>query len=113
MVMSRSRICAVFLAAFSFAAGSAAVAEVQKGMHIFSACRGVNVHYCQGYISAIADEMSGGVEFRNYRACIPQDVRIGHLRLVVSKWLGDHLEYRHDPGAGLVAEALANEYPCQ
>jgi hypothetical protein len=90
-----------------------ASAEVQQGLHVYSACRGVNVHFCQGYITAIADEMSGGVEFRNYRACIPEDATPSQLRLIVTKWLEDHPKYRHDPGAGLVAEALANEFPCQ
>ena len=90
-----------------------AAAEVQKGMHIYTACRGVNVHFCQGYITAIADEMSQGVEFRHYRACVPEDTPISQLRLVVTKWLEIHPEYRHDPGAGLVAEALARGFPCQ
>ncbi|MEX2615095.1 MAG: Rap1a/Tai family immunity protein [Alphaproteobacteria bacterium] len=81
-------------------------------MHIYSACRGVNVHFCQGYIAAIADEMNGGIEFRRYRACIPEEITILQLRLVVSKWMSEHQQYRHDPAAGLVAEALAAAFPC-
>ena len=68
--IKRSAIAAGFI----LLASSAARADVQQGLHIFSACRGVNVHFCQGYITAIADEMSGGLEFRKYRACIPKDV---------------------------------------
>lgn len=86
---------------------------MQKGLHIFSACRGVNVHFCQGYITAIADEMSGGFEFRKFRACIPKDTTVGQMRQVVSKWLGDHPKYHQDPGAGLVAEALSEAFPCK
>ena len=106
--IKRSAIAAGFI----LLASSAARADVQQGLHIFSACRGVNVHFCQGYITAIADEMSGGLEFRKYRACIPKDVSLGQMRQGVTKWLGDHPEYHHDPGAGLVAEALARAFPC-
>ena len=100
------------IAAFALCTYGTAHADVQKGMHIFSACRGVNVHFCQGYITAIADELSDGVEFRGYRACVPKDVTIGQLRLIISKWLSEHQQYRQEPGAGLVAEALAETFPC-
>lgn len=106
------RKLALSLSLLVVATGAAARADVQKGMHIYSACRGVNVHFCQGYIAAIADEMDRGIEFRRHRACIPENITILQLRLVVSKWMSEHQQYRHDPAAGLVAEALAAAFPC-
>jgi hypothetical protein len=68
---------------------------------------------CEGYVFAITDALvDGGNEIDGYRACIPYGVLEEQAIDVAQRFLAAHPESRHRGAAGLVAQALAEAFPC-
>ncbi len=70
-------------------------------------------HACIGYITGIADVLAEGDTVDGWRACISLGVTNSRLTNVVKSWLEQHVENRHRSAPRLVAEALAEAYPCE
>ena len=68
--------------------------------------------FCIAYIIGISDVLSQNT-VNNYRACIPLTVNGQQERDIVVNHLHDHPETRHYGAAGLVAQALAEQFPCR
>jgi len=82
---------------------------------------------CLGYIEGIIDsaavtDKSGREQFRagsmaesfqGYRWCQPANSEMGQAVDVVQKWLKEHPEKRHFSTPSLVAQALADAFPCK
>lgn len=68
---------------------------------------------CLGYVSGVADVMSGRNAINGVQACIPRGTSRNQLKDVVVDWLRRHPEHRHHNAGGLVAAALAEAYPCR
>ncbi len=68
---------------------------------------------CVGYITGIADVLAEGIAVDGRRACISMGTTNARLTDVVKYWLEQHAEARHRNAPGLVAEALAEAYPCE
>ena len=73
---------------------------------------------CGGYIAGVSDAYAtpsgahdGKLAVRSW--CPPQDASLGQQTAVVSKWLDSHPEQWHFSAAVLVAQALAEAFPCK
>jgi hypothetical protein len=69
--------------------------------------------YCQAYIAAIADAMGSGNAIYGFKACMGLDVSLGKAMNAAVQFLMTHPEIRHHEAAWLVAQALAQAFPCQ
>lgn len=69
--------------------------------------------YCQAYIAAIADAIGTGNPIYGFRACMGLSVTLGKAMDVTVQFLMVHPEIRHHEAAWLVAQALAQAFPCQ
>jgi hypothetical protein len=73
--------------------------------------------FCYGYIEGIADAMAGGVmtQVYDYKACVPNEpgISAGQLKDIILRYLTNHPETRDWAGAGLVAHALEETFPCK
>lgn len=69
--------------------------------------------YCQAYIAAIADAMGAGNAVYGFRACMGLSVSLGKAMDATVQFLMAHPEVRHHEAAWLVAQALAQAFPCQ
>ncbi len=66
-----------------------------------------NRAYYLGYVT-------GAVDMGNHALfCLPNGVTAGQIADSVGKYLTDNPQRRHFSGARLVAEALAEHYPCK
>ena len=68
---------------------------------------------CWGYIEAVSDAMNAGAIIGGFRACVPLGVQTSQLQDIVVPFLVANPARRHYGGALLVAEALAQGFPCQ
>lgn len=62
---------------------------------------------CFGYSVGVAESLNGD-DF-----CIPKGAKAGQAQDVVTKYLRDHPETRHQPAIDLVVKALKAAFPCQ
>jgi hypothetical protein len=69
--------------------------------------------YCQAYIAAIADAMGAGNAIYGFRACMGLNVTLGKAMDAAVQFLMTHPDIRHHEAAWLVAQALAQAFPCQ
>lgn len=67
---------------------------------------------CTGYSVAVMDAMLAGQAVNGYTACAPVGVTASQVRDVVIGYLKAHPEVRHYAAVGLVAEAIAEAFPC-
>ncbi|MFB2873687.1 Rap1a/Tai family immunity protein [Aeromonas jandaei] len=67
----------------------------------------LNISSCRGYITGVADAYDG------YSFCIPNQVNIGQNSDIVTKYLHDHPEDRHQDAHVLTAYALSIAFPCK
>jgi hypothetical protein len=67
---------------------------------------------CYEYIKGIADVLVHD-SIAGYRACVPPRVLDTQLRDVVVQYLQRNAPQRHYGAAGLVAEAIAEAFPCR
>jgi Rap1a immunity proteins len=64
--------------------------------------------FCQGYVAGVFD-----AEKLFPTLCVPDEVRYGQLVDVVTQWLRDHPERRHDSAVRLVVQAINEKFPCK
>jgi hypothetical protein len=87
-----------------------------SGNDLWAQCSG-NSDYlsglCRGYVTGIADAMTNVAGIYGRRACIPMPVTVGQTVDVVKQYLGQHPEQRHYTASYLVAQALAEAFPCE
>ena len=87
-----------------------------SGNQLWSRCSADN-HYemgvCMGFVMGVADAMAAGSAILGSRACLPQQSTGEQAQDVVMRYLEQHPEWRHQPAAGLVADALAEAFPCK
>jgi hypothetical protein len=69
---------------------------------------------CAGYVIGIVDAMASpeGTPVAGVSACPPRDADIGHAVDVVTQFLASDPERGHRAATGLVAQALAQTFPC-
>jgi Rap1a immunity proteins len=68
---------------------------------------------CVNYVSAIADAMTADHEgVMGWHACFRLNTTRGQIADVVKLWLQKHPEKRDLAAPGLVAQALAQAFPC-
>ena len=69
--------------------------------------------YCNGYVTGIADLLANNNPVNGFRACIPSNVTLGHVRDTVASWLERNPQHRHNPADFLVPSALSEAFPCR
>ena len=67
--------------------------------------------YCMGYSAAVSDVMDEHTVY-GWSACVPNDVMLSQLTDIVTRWLDNNPQKRHYAAQGLIAEALAEAFPC-
>jgi hypothetical protein len=68
---------------------------------------------CTGYIMAIVDVMAEGKDtVLGWKACIPAGVSSDQVRDVTIGYLSANIPKRHLGAPGLIAEAMAEAFPC-
>ena len=65
---------------------------------------------CEYYVLGVYDGFRSGDD--EYKICVPQNVNVREMALVVSKYLYQHPERLHDPVPHLVIDALYQTFPC-
>lgn len=91
----------------------AAQAGFWDGNRLFYFCnRAAGVEACTAYIMGVADAMAIGPVV-SHRACFPNGVTAGQVKDVVLNYLRAQPQRRHNVGVQLVAEALAEAFPCR
>lgn len=95
------------------AVNSSAKADFRDGNRLYTDCAGHGVEglYCIAYIDGIADEMRHD-RILGRTACVPEHAMAGQLQAVVEQFLTVHSKFRHLGGVSLVADALAEAFPC-
>lgn len=62
------------------------------------------------YVAGVMDGQQGFLGTIRY--CTPSAVTVGQAADVVAKFLERYPQYRHHPGSALVANAMAQAFPC-
>jgi hypothetical protein len=68
--------------------------------------------YCDGYVAAIADAMKHSPVNREMD-CGPPEVTLQQIVDIVRRFLAAHPEDRHFSAESLVADAIAEAFPCR
>jgi hypothetical protein len=95
-------------------ANAGAQADYRDGERLYADCVPEEADwalFCQAYIAAIADAARHD-PVDGDKVCVPADVKLEELVDIVSRSLKAHPENRHFGAAGLVAQALAEAFPC-
>ena len=66
---------------------------------------------CTAYVMAIFEVMYSNPIY-GWSACFPSSAIAGQMTGVVKRFLARHPEQRHNPAGSLVAQALAEAFPC-
>ncbi len=111
--------CALFLlsAAEMIAPHPALAVNFYGGEDLYADCTSSNatklpVAACAGYTVAIADALATGIAINGFKACPPASATRGQIIKAATEFLRDHPEGRKFAAAGLVANALADAFPC-
>jgi hypothetical protein len=111
--MNRATIFATIGIALALYATSA-TAAFKTGNDLLEWCTTpANLLLCYGYIEGVADAIGGGDVVRGSRTCIPNGVTVEQTKDATIWYLQNHIATRHEPGAALVAAALADIFPCR
>jgi len=121
--MRRTLLIAVVLACFVAGKSDAAPPPgervvIEKGNELFDQCKGFTSKkvpaadawrftYCQGYISGVADTLSGLKAI-----CPPRKVNSHQYVGVVVDYLTAHPKLRNSAAASLIIIALKEKFPC-
>ena len=68
--------------------------------------------FCSGYVLGISVAADGNILWGR-RACIPDEVYTTQVHDVTTLWLEQHPADRHHEAYLLVAQALAEAFPCE
>lgn len=82
------------------------------GKELLRLCR-LNKGICQGYIAGVADVMSTVGAIHGYASCVPPTVTVKQHAAVVVKWMEAHPDALGSTAHTIVAEALAQAFPCK
>jgi Rap1a immunity proteins len=100
----------------SIGAHAEAAFSAEDGNSLYAKCIEQSFYFyqgmCVGYIVGISDAMRGGVSIDGRSACIPISVTEGQLLDVTKQFLTSHAERRQLGAARLIAQALADAFPC-
>src|SRR4051794_32832759 len=66
---------------------------------------------CMGYVTAVVDVISNN-RINGFDACLPANVTRRQAVDVAKTWLTNNAKYRHLNGAGLIATAFQEAWPC-
>ena len=69
--------------------------------------------FCNGYITSVVDALGAPNTVNGATACFPKGVIDKQLVVVVRHYLEAHPENRQLGAIGLVADALADAFPCK
>jgi hypothetical protein len=97
-------------------AGARAAGAFVDGNRLEGLCESSSVfelRECLGYILGIADAMTADTPINGFTACFPARMATTQTVDVVGRFLAAHLEMRDLGAAGLVAQALAEAFPCK
>jgi hypothetical protein len=85
-----------------------------NGNDLFARCTsaGYDAGVCEGYVTAIADAMSGGNSVLGARACIDLQVTGAQVRDVAVAALRRNPPTRHLSARSLAAYAIEDAFPC-
>ena len=111
----RRAIIAGLAAGALLAPGHTVAAGYVSGAELLRKCAGApgyDQSVCLGYVAGVADLMDDGRPVARQRACVPDEVVVGQLRNAVRAWLSERQDRLETPASGLVAQALAETYPC-
>jgi hypothetical protein len=96
---------------------SAARGEFQSGNNLWQLCNNKTTDFgCIMYIEGVADVLipiwGKGGDFAGWRGCLTKDVIGSQAHDVVIKFMREHPERRHFTASSVVAQALAEAFPC-
>ena len=88
-------------------------AEFIDGNTLHERCSGDDIYklYCMGYSAAVTDVMEKNTIY-GWSACVSKNVTAAQVADFVTSWLDSHPEKRHYTAPSLVAQALAEAFPC-
>jgi hypothetical protein len=113
--MSRAFQGSIVIAAW-LCATSLASADFRDGNDLLRRCGSpveADLLLCFGYIEAITDVMLPGNVVNGFRACVASGVQADQLKDIVVQFLRLNPSRRHFGGAGLVARAISEAFPCR
>jgi hypothetical protein len=102
----------------------------EDGNELFSRCEGyrtqsaspderLRFHYCHAYVKGVADSLAmfkaiseGALGTKVIGYCPPERTNSHQVTSVAANYLRDYPEKRHLAAASLVANALAEKFPC-
>lgn len=108
----------VILVLFSaLALAHSAQADFKGGEELYGLCIRPNdvraLSFCIGYVAAIGDVLgTGDGVISGWRACLPPGATQGEVAQIAIQWMKEHPENRAFGASDVVAQALANTYPC-
>ena len=111
----RRRLVATATAVALVCLPAAARADVE-GNELWRLCtsKGTRANgLCYGYVTAIAEVARGSDGLYGHHVCLPAHTTRRQTVEVVNRSLDQHPEQRHYGASGLVAEALAEAFPCK
>ena len=88
-------------------------AEFINGNILHERCSGDDYGkiYCMGYSAAVSDVMETQV-VAGWTACVSKNANVAQVTDIVTRWLANNPQKRHYAANGLIAQALAETFPC-
>ena len=113
MASNLHRLFAAVVAVAAVAAGSAG-ARALDGNRLYELCRpnSRSSEFCDDYVMNIAERLMVG-RVAGWTACIPAHLTDDQVVDAAKQFLEAHPARRRSAALGLVAEALAEAYPCR
>ncbi|MGF1612880.1 MAG: Rap1a/Tai family immunity protein [Gammaproteobacteria bacterium] len=110
-------VMAILVLFSTWAFATSARADFKTGEELYGLCMApddVRGHsFCVGYVAAIADVLGAGTgTISDWRACIPAKATQGEVATIAIEWLREHPDNRAFGASNVIAQALANRYPC-
>ena len=92
--------------------------EFMSGNKLLSLCssdEAFNIMACYGFIMGVDDSEAVVSEWNDLapRSCLPKNVQMEQLKLVVIKHLQSNPEYLHLGAASLVLNSISRAFPCE
>ena len=117
-----ARIAAMIATAVALACLPAAARAAMTGNELSTYCAAAdtnsqyfnpaNFGVCASFVEAIANALAS-YSIYGWRACFPANRTRGQEIDVVRRYLDQHPEKRHNQAGSLIAEALAEAFPCK
>lgn len=114
--MTKRIIAAIALALMVNAVPLAAEAGgFWTGNKLLSCCESTGSFYvdCRGYVTGVAETLAAGASVGGLGVCFPKSDSSQNVTEIVVTYLRRNPDDCHNAAAGLVAEALAEAFPCR